>query len=381
MSETTSTAVTAPAPQPKQELTPFDHAKSFLNDPGLQAQLRVACAKFTTPERIARIALTAVLKTPKLAECFTTKPGKMSIAKALLTATQRGIEVDGRQGHLVPFKCRLPGGGFAMQAEFIPGYQGLLDKAYCHPLVGAVWAEVVYERDEFIQEKGLNRVLVHRPYEGEEDPGAIKYSYAVCEMRSGQKAFVVLNRRDINRIKASSRGAAEPDSPWIKHPAAMWKKSAIRELSKYIPQSTELRDLLDHDDQVERGVSIETMKKAKMPETLAIQGADPLALPEGSKESEPDPEPEPEKAPVTKKAKASAPPQQSEQDQLTDFVVKECGSNWARFYEVAVAQGWLSDSADVNGFDELESAFCISMLKNRAGVKTALQAENETGAE
>jgi recombination protein RecT len=240
--------------QQTKALSTIDTAKSFLADPALLAQIRVACSRTMTPERVARIALTAVLSSPKLGQCFMTKPGKASIAKALITASQRGLECDGRQGHLVPFNCKQPDGTSAMTAQFLPGYQGLIDLAYNHPNVGAIWAEAVFEKDEFAYRKGLDRELSHVPYAGEDDPGPLVATYAVCEMRSGSKVFVVLFPRDIKKIIAFSASAAGEDSIWKKHPESMWKKSAIRALCKYIPQSNELRDLLNDEDEIDRSI-------------------------------------------------------------------------------------------------------------------------------
>lgn len=352
--------------KPKQEVAkPLDIARTFLTDPTLQAQLKVAANKYTTPERIARIALTAVLQSPKLAECFTTPQGKASIAKSLLTATQRGLEVDGRQAHLVPFRCKLPGGGYAMQAQFIPGYQGLCDLSYNHPSIGAIWAEEVYEKDEFIYEKGLSRTLIHRPYTGDDDPGPLKAAYAVCEMKSGSKVFVVLTKRDITRIRASSRSAGEPDSPWNKHEAAMWKKSAIRALCKMIPQSNELRDALADDDEVERPGPIINITPAKVADPLALTGEEP-GIDQG---------PEPGKAPPKSGRKPAVSPDKPEWLQLQEFVLTECGSSWDRFYQVSVEQGWVSDASEATTFQELEAAACITLLQNREMVKVALQGE------
>lgn len=233
----------------EKDVKPFDQAKGFLGQDTLRKQIAVALPRHLTPDRMLRVALTAVMDSPKLQDCFTTKVGQASVAKSLLKASQLGLEVDGRQGHLVPFNNKKLG---AMLCQFIPGYQGLIDLSYNHQKVKAIWAEVVHEKDYFVEKKGSERTLVHEPYDGEDDPGQLKAAYAVCEMDNGAKTWVVLRKRDIARIMSSSASARYDDSIWKVHPEAMWKKSAIRQLSKFMPQSSQLRDALEVDDEAER---------------------------------------------------------------------------------------------------------------------------------
>ena len=70
----------------------------------LQPQLAIALPKHLTPDRMARIALTAMLKNPRLFDC-----DPASLAGSLLVAAQMGLEVDGREAHLVPFNNRKRG--------------------------------------------------------------------------------------------------------------------------------------------------------------------------------------------------------------------------------------------------------------------------------
>jgi recombination protein RecT len=231
--------------------------KSFLTNPQIIEQLRLACAKHVSAERFARVAMTAALRTPKLQQCFTTPEGKLSIMEALLKSAARGLEVDGRQAHLVPFNCKQPDGTYKMQAQFLPGYQGLLDLCYNHPHVGAVWVEPVFAKDTFRHTLGLNPNIEHERYVGEDDAGPVVAVYAVCRMKTGETVSKVLYNRDINKIRAFSRGASEPDSIWNTHTAAMWSKSAIRALCKIIPQSAELRDVLSDDEEFEQGKTID----------------------------------------------------------------------------------------------------------------------------
>ena len=52
---------------------------------------------------------------------------------------------------------------------------------------------------------------------------------------------VVLNKAQIAVIKKSSQGASSEYSPWVTNTAAMWLKSAVRQLGKWVPTSAEYR--------------------------------------------------------------------------------------------------------------------------------------------
>lgn len=234
----------------------FTTLKDYLSRDDFKAQIALALPKHLTADRMLRVALTAALHQPKIAEVVMTAPGKASLMKALLTASQLGLEVDGRQGHLVPFNDKRLG----MILQFIPGYQGLVQLAYNHPKVKSIWWAVVHEQDDFVYEDGLERKLLHRRYSGAGEPGPLTHAYAVCEMDGGAKTFVCLNKREVEKAKKSSRGASSDYSPWTTHPEAMWAKTAVRALSKQMPQSNELRAALQVDDDVTDDIAFAAAK-------------------------------------------------------------------------------------------------------------------------
>lgn len=259
-----------------KEITAFDYAKAALTDDALKSQIALALPKHLTPDRALRIALTAALNNPKIGEACKTSVGKASLYKALLTASQLGLEVDGRQGHLVPFFSNKLN---ALIIQFIPGYQGLIGLAYNHPKVKSLWAEAVYEKDTFVYKLGLNRTLEHIPHDAE-DRGPLTHAYAVAELEGGAKTFVCLPRREVMKAKASSKGADSDDSPWKTHEAQMWVKTAVRQLAKFIPQSTELRSALEIED---TGFEEQESAKPAKP-VLEIKAEDLKASQEEAKE-------------------------------------------------------------------------------------------------
>ncbi|MFI1197730.1 recombinase RecT [Micromonospora sp. NPDC020750] len=158
---------------------------------------------------------------------------------ALLDAARQGLEPGTEQYYLTPRKVKG-----RLEILGITGYQGHIELMYRAGAVAAVVAEVVRENDEYRYQRGIDEVPVHRykPFARDADRGRLVGVYAYARMKDGAVSRVVeLNRDDIDRIKASSQGANSEYSPWQKHEAAMWLKSGVRQLQKWVPTSAEFR--------------------------------------------------------------------------------------------------------------------------------------------
>jgi len=184
-------------------------------------------------ERLFRIALTECVKNPELLKCTAE-----SWALAMQTCAAQGLYPDSGLGfmYLVPRKNRKAG---IVEVKPLRGYQGDMKLARNSGEVADIYAEVVYTKDHYKVTKGLTRNIEHVPYDGDDDPGPLRACYAVAKLRSGEICFVTLNKRDVQRHMASSDSAGEDWSPWKKHTDAMWKKTAIHELTKWLPKETE----------------------------------------------------------------------------------------------------------------------------------------------
>lgn len=196
-------------------------------------------------QRLARIALTEVRKNPKLADC-----SQASFASSLMQIAQLNLEPGPLgEAYLIPYKN---------ECTFQIGYQGLIALSYRSGKVKTVYAEVVYRKEVelglFHFEMGLKRDLIHNiDVLDDSREGDLVAVYAVAELEGGAKSFVVLTQKDIDRTKKSSQSATSNYSPWNTAPEEMWKKTAIKRLSKYIPKSIEMAHVIQLDEQAERG--------------------------------------------------------------------------------------------------------------------------------
>lgn len=156
---------------------------------------------------------------------------------AVMDAARLGLEPGTEQFYLTPRKVKG-----RLEVLGIVGYQGHIELMYRAGAVASVVAECVYENDEFDYQPGRDQVPHHRINWDSEDRGRLRLVYAYAHMTNGAVSkVVVLNRAQIGEIKKSSQGSDSDFSPWQRHEAAMWLKSAVRQLQKWVPTSAEYR--------------------------------------------------------------------------------------------------------------------------------------------
>lgn len=154
---------------------------------------------------------------------------------SLLDAARLGLEPGTEQYYLTPRKVKGQ-----LEILGIVGYQGIIELIYRAGAVSSVVAECVYENDTFAFKPGRDATPDHDIDWDAESRGRLRLVYAYAVMKDGATSkVVVLNRSAINKIKASSQGANSEYSPWSKHEDAMWLKSAVRQLAKWVPTSAE----------------------------------------------------------------------------------------------------------------------------------------------
>jgi recombination protein RecT len=196
---------------------------------------------FIRPERMMKIVLSSVSRTPALMDC-----SMQSIFIAMLQAAELGLEPGSATGeaYLVPFKGTC---------QMIPGYQGLTTLAFRSGFVSSVMAREVYEGDVFDFEYGLEAKLRHVPGDGEHDPTRITHAYAVIKLKDGGILYDVMTRQEIDRIRGRSRAGSS--GPWVTDYAEMAKKTVLRRALKLCPKSVELSKALAADTAADTGDS------------------------------------------------------------------------------------------------------------------------------
>jgi recombination protein RecT len=191
------------------------------------------------PDTWVRVAVGALRRDANLSAAAASDPASLMVA--LLHAARLGLEPGTEAYYLTPRKV----GGKASVLGIV-GYQGLVELIYRAGAVSSVIVEVVHAKDSFRYAPGRDERPNHEIDWDSDDRGPLRLVYAYAVMKDGATSkVVVLNRADIERIKKSSQGASGSYSPWTQHEAAMWMKSAARQLAKWVPTSSEhLREQL-----------------------------------------------------------------------------------------------------------------------------------------
>jgi recombination protein RecT len=191
--------------------------------------------KHVTPERMARVAVTALTRTPMLAEC-----DQGSFFRCMLDLSQWGLEPDGRRAHLIPFRNNQKG---IVECQLIIDYKGLVELCYRSGVVANIHADIVCENDVFGYDRGE---LVEHKIDFKQPRGKMYAAYCLVRMKDGTEKCEVLTREEVDAIRARSK--AGKSGPWVTDYNEMAKKTAFRRVSKWIPLSAEIRDAIHADD-------------------------------------------------------------------------------------------------------------------------------------
>lgn len=230
------------------------------------AELQKALPSGRLPEQFVRVLMTTCQRSPKLLECT-----RESIVMAAFESAALGLPLDGVLGHayLVPFNNRRKVGGqwsSVLEAQMMIGYRGYCELAYRSGKIARISASVVYERDHFDYSDGTTPFLTHQvPMTGDRGEKIGAYAVAHTNIAGTPPLFRVLRRDEIEQRRAKSKTAGRDDSPWKTDEDAMWRKTAIRALAPFLPQSPEMQ----------RAASAEEMREVNRP-----QGRTIIALPE-----------------------------------------------------------------------------------------------------
>lgn len=204
-----------PAQRPKYELSALSAKQAFL---------QVVC-----DEKVWATEVMFALQIMRgNSEAFSNvEPQSIQNAVTNLALTGATLNPAKAQAYLVPRKgkCCL---------DF--SYRGLVKIAVDSGSVLDVDATVVYEKDEFDYEMGLNPKLHHKP-SLEADPGKPVFVYAVAVLASGIRKFIVLNMKEIEKVRATSKAKSGPWFDWFDE---MMRKTAVKKLYKLLPQTDKM---------------------------------------------------------------------------------------------------------------------------------------------
>jgi recombination protein RecT len=240
---------------PAQENRPASKVDAFIADvlPPSEAQgIFSALPAHVRPERFRRNLANALMQQPNLMKChprMVTREVAKIAALGLLLDPQLG------EAYLIPGKTRS--GNYEYEPQARVGYRGLIKLARQSGEVATVYARDVCENDRFHVVEGTQRSIVHEP-DYRSDRGAPKAYYAVFTLRDGTADFEVMSIGEIHRIRDRSdayrafKAGKIKSTPWGTDEGEMSKKTVLRRLSKRMPMSPDLAELLGREDEFDQ---------------------------------------------------------------------------------------------------------------------------------
>lgn len=240
------------------DLSPAGQVRHYLER--MKGEIALALPTHITPDRMARVALTAIRTTPALLECSID-----SLMAGVIQSAQLGLE-PGILGHAyyVPYNKKIREQGKAdrwvKEAQFQIGYKGLVELMMRSGRYQTINGDVIREHDAFEFEQGYEEKLKHVP--NFEKPGRVIAVYAYYILKNGGRRARVFTVADVERIRRRSKNSGfnedgsenkKANVPWVTDWEEMAKKTVLRNLSKIAPMSIEEREVIAKDENLEFG--------------------------------------------------------------------------------------------------------------------------------
>lgn len=265
----------------------------------MHKQMSSVLPKHLNPERMARLALTALRTTPKLAQCT-----PESFLSSLMACSVLGLEPNTPlgQAYLIPYdNNRLVEGQWrkVTECQVIIGYQGYIDLMRRSGMVASIQATAVYDGDDFEYELGLNPTLKHKPSNAaDREERLLTHAYCVVKLKDkdADPIFLVMPRSRIEKHRKrgasgrTDRNGKQIKTPWDTDYDAMALKTVTRQIVKWAPRSTEVATATEVEERIERGAPIALALPAEAQQHLLDSG---YREPEEQAQEQDDPPSEP----------------------------------------------------------------------------------------
>jgi len=239
--------------------------------------------KHMTPERLMRLALAAISRTPKLSLCTIE-----SLVGAVTACAVMGLEPN-LIGHayLVPFwNSKIK----KYECQFQIGYKGFIDLVRRTGDVDKIDAIPVYENDLIVYVQGTESFILHIPFamvknlklemfdlnqyddanarlmkaivkgaladwlkRNPQDQGKVTSYYSYYKLKNGSSGFKVMCKEEIEKhrdqySKSKDKDTGEITGPWKDNFDAMALKTCIKQMVKFMPISIEIQEHIAKDE-------------------------------------------------------------------------------------------------------------------------------------
>lgn len=220
-----------------KQLAPIDALKQQVE--AMRSQFKIALPKHVSLDRFMRTIFTAIQNNPDLAQA-----DKASFLSACMKSAAAGLEPDGKSAVLLSFKNNKTG---VVTVTYIPMLSGILKLVRQSGELESITSQVVYSNDRFryfVDSSGEH--IEHEPNLFA-DRGAMIGAYALAKTKDGGLYVEVMTNEQIQAVKNTSR--SKDFGPWAGPFASeMIRKTVLKRLSKRLPMSTDVDDVIHADD-------------------------------------------------------------------------------------------------------------------------------------
>lgn len=272
----------------------------YLSEPRVASGIAAVAGKYLTADRMLRLCINAVKRTPKLMEC-----DPQTVLGAMMTSAALGLEPNTvqQQAFLIPYKKRVNIAGKwvdSYECQFQIGARGFITLGYRSPHVESMVAGAIHEHDHWKQMEGSQSFLEHSV--NLRGRGELIGAFSHVKLTSGREVACVLPLNEIFKIRDKSetyralvrnvesaadakekRKAEEKlaETPWVMWLDDMASKSATKKHAKQLPIAANdaLSVAASLDDKGDAGViDMAAMANVDNVREVVINGADPPAL-------------------------------------------------------------------------------------------------------
>lgn len=223
----------------KKAVVPLNERAKQIMTPAM-GEIMKALPASLKPEKFEAAFIAAVISNSEILRC-----SEGSLRSALLKAAADGQLPDGRHAALVPNwnnkkKC--------LEATYVPMVKGIVNKAAEQGNVISITAEVVYAEDELVIDLADPSKTIHTFPGFGVNRGKCVGAYAIFRAKGGEVIHrELMDRADIDKARNASKMKA--GTVWNNWFGEMVRKTVIRRGSKYVPMSSDLRQIIERDDE------------------------------------------------------------------------------------------------------------------------------------
>lgn len=206
-----------------------------------KSEFQSALPSNCTFERFARIVKTAVIQNHDLLNA-----DRKTFFTSCFKCAQDGLLPDGREAALVVYNNKQKDNTYKKIVQYMPMIAGLLKKVRNSGELASIAAHVAYENDQFEYCLGDDEHIIHKPTLKER--GKSICVYTIVKTKDGAIYRDVMSTTDVEKIRSISK--AKNSGPWVDHWDEMAKKTVIRRISKRLPMSTDVEQVINRDDEM-----------------------------------------------------------------------------------------------------------------------------------